>query len=125
LLLDVSELQTDDPDDDQKDWDQSNNVIGIAKKENSADHRPCSADPCPYGICSSYRNALHRLRDGKETENNENDSDDARNDLCKSLAEFQGNGKADFKKACEQKKYPSNRHVCAPNSDQSMTWIIN
>lgn len=100
-------------------------MVGIAKKENSADHCSCSSNSRPYGVSSADGNALHGLGDGEEAKDDENHSDDAGNNSCETLAEFQGDGKADLKKACEQKKYPSNRHVCAPNSDQSMTWIIN
>lgn len=72
-------------------------MVGISKKENSADDSTCSANSSPYCIGRSYWNAFHGLRDGKKTEDDKNHGDDAGDNLGKTLAEFQSNGKADFK----------------------------
>ena len=88
LLIYMGQFQANDPDDDQENGDESNDVIGIAKKENAADDCPGCANPCPNSVSSSNGNAFHRLRDGEEAEDDKDDSDDARNNLGKPLAEF-------------------------------------
>lgn len=79
VLVDVSQFKADDSNNDQENGDQADEMIRIAKKEDSTDNSACSANSCPYGISSSNRNALHGLRDGKEAEDDKNNCDDAGN----------------------------------------------
>ena len=62
----MSQLKADDADDDQEDREQSNDVVGVSKKEDAADHRASSADSGPHSISGSDRDTLHGLRDGEE-----------------------------------------------------------
>ena len=98
----MGQLKTDDSNDDQEDRYQANEVIGISKKDDTADNSSCSANSRPNSIGSANRDCLHGLRNGKETQHDEDNSDDARDQSGKTLAELERDGKADFKKASEQ-----------------------
>lgn len=63
LLVDVGEFEADDADDDEKDRDESNDVIGIAEEDDAAYHSSCGANARPNGVGGTDRNALHRLGD--------------------------------------------------------------
>lgn len=81
FLIDVGKFEADDTDNNEKDRNESNDVVRVAKKEDAADNGARSADPCPYRIGSSDGNAFHRLRDGKEAQDNKNNGDDARDEF--------------------------------------------
>ena len=76
-------------------------MIGIPKKQNPAKDGPCSANPRPYGISGANGNGFHRLRDAEEAQDDKDHRDGTWNEFRKPFAEFQRDGKADLKKACE------------------------
>ena len=99
--VDVHQFKSDNSDDDEHDRKETDNMVRVSEENNSCHDGSGSADPGPDGICRSYGDGFHRLRNRKEAHHNENNGDDARNELAKSLAVFKGNGKADFKKSCQ------------------------
>ena len=110
----MGEFEADDADDDEEDGDEPDDVIGIAKEEDSANDGARCTDPCPHGVGGSNGDALHGLGNGEKAEDDEDDGNYAGNYLGEPLAEFKRDCKADFEKTCEQKKYPSNRHMQVP-----------
>lgn len=94
----MDEFKANNADNNQRNGEEPNDMGRISKKNNSRDDGSCSADPCPDGIGRSDRDGLHGLRDREKTQHNENHRDNAGDDLCKSLAVFERDGEADFKK---------------------------
>ncbi len=77
----MGELEANDPDDDEKNRDQANDVVGVAKEENSACDCARSSDASPNGISGSDGDCLHRLGDGEKAQHDENHRNDARDQL--------------------------------------------
>jgi len=107
----VYKFKTDDAGNNEKDRDKPDNMIRITKKENPAGDRPCSANSRPNGVSSADRDSFHGLGDGKKTQDNKDEGNDAGNYPGKTLRVFEGNGKTDLKKSCQKKKDPSERHT--------------
>ena len=98
-LIYMCKLEADDADDDERDGDEADKVVWVAEEYDPRDNGACGSDTCPHGVSSSDGNTFHRLRDGKETEYYEDNGDNARDNLWKSLAEFECNCKTDLKKS--------------------------
>ena len=81
----MSEFESDNSNNDEKDRNQADNVIGISKKENPTNNCSCCSNSCPHCISRSNGDDLHRLRNGKETQYDKDDSDDAWDQTCKTL----------------------------------------
>ena len=101
-LFNVGELKSDDSDDDEENGDEADDVVRVSKKEDAAHNGACSANACPNGVSGSNGDAFHRLRNGKEAQDDEDDSDDTGGNPGKSLAEFQSDRKTDLKKTGEK-----------------------
>ena len=97
----VHKFKADDSNDDEHDRKQTNNMVRISEENNSCHDGSSSANASPDRISGSDWDGFHGLRNSKEAHHNKNNCDDTRNELAKSLAVFQGNGKADFKKSCQ------------------------
>lgn len=84
----MGDFKADDAEEDQKERNQSDDVIGVSKKQHAADDSSCGADPCPDSVGCADGDKLHRLGDGEEAKYDENDGDDTGNESSESLAKL-------------------------------------
>lgn len=94
----MSQFETDNAHDDEKDGNQPDEVVRIAKENDATDNCPSRTDSRPHCVGCSNGDRLHRLRDSKKAEDNKNHGNHAGNKPRKALAKFQSDGKANFKK---------------------------
>ena len=98
----MCKFKTDDSDNNKDNRNKTNNMVRVTKENNSSNDGSCSTNACPYSISGSYWNLFHRLRDGKETQDDKNHRNDTGNQFAKSLAVLQRNRKTDFEEPSQQ-----------------------
>ena len=94
----MGEFEPNDTNDNQKDRDKPDKVIGITKKDHATRDSPGSSNARPNSVGCANRDRLHRLRYREEAQDDKDDCNDAGNNLRKTLRILQRNRKTDFKK---------------------------